>query len=458
MYITTASRRELLDIVQRTYPGEVSNLRNGETGPDLRDSELSLIWRDEMQERSHTLPSLVAIPRDFQKDFFAWTYTYLSSLRPFTAFVRVVDSNLLATIEKGNIVRNLGRLGEAFVALIIGEAAGYVEPRLDIRQLTSTACANTHSSALTRAVALGFDDHLKEVSASWQLVGELTKQSRRNLDANTLNAPFEVLHELYTDEQHLGNRFSSPLNHVSSACREIVREGDIQKHTWRELTSSFGSISELREQMQESRENRVRTFEKARDWFTTNPQGDPILRGFVCGYLGSRIAPGDLDHLHLVATMSPIAQTAALWFSLCSGLQSRGQILAFGEGLGRRILRDIEQSDDVFGRPRCDLGVNELRILSGREKALIDFKTASSGLLTVELIPCVNTSVRWQRIAEVQSDLFGGRDVTVETRELVRDLSKALDRVEVIRRQLARNVDLDPDSSPRRGYKGTRRD
>jgi hypothetical protein len=121
-------------------------------------------------------------------------------------------------------------------------------------------------------------------------------------------------------------------------------------------------------------------------------------------------------------------------------------------------LRDIEQSDDVFGRPRCDLGVNELRILSGREKALIDFKTASSGLLTVELIPCVNTSVRWQRIAEVQSDLFGGRDVTVETRELVRDLSKALDRVEVIRRQLARNVDLDPDSSPRRGYKGTRRD
>jgi hypothetical protein len=150
---------------------------------------------------------------------------------------------------------------------------------------------------------------------------------------------------------------------------------------------------------------------------------------------------------------------AALWFSLCSGLQSRGQILAFGEGLGRRILRDIEQSDDVFGRPRCDVGVNELRILSSREKALTDFKTASSGLLTVELMPCVNTSIRWQRIAEVQSDLFGGRDITGETRELVRELSKALDRVEVIRRQLARNVDLDPDySSPRRGYKGTRRD
>ena len=446
MQTATISRREFLDIVQRSYPGGLPVIRDEEIPSSVGGPEFTAVWRDRYSERDEALPSLICIPRHAQKDFFAWTYTYLPALRPLTAFIRVVDPSLLETLPKGNSTPSFGRFGEAFSALIIGEAVSYVEPRIDPRQLVSNACANTHSFAVTRAIALGYDEHIEEVSAAWYSVGEITKQSRRSFDVRALSAPFQVLHDLYSDGGHSRLLLPPQLRIIGEACHEIAFAGDVQDRTWRNLTSSFGYLSEVRDQMQESRENRVRAFDKAWEWFANNRHSDSLLSGFLCGYLGSRIAPGDLDHFGLVAKMLPVAPTASLWFSLCSGLQSGGQVLGFADGLGRRILRDLEQSDDVLGRPRCDLGLSELEVLFSRDKPLTDFRTGSSGLLTIELFPCVTTSIRWQRSNEFQVDLFERRDTSlVEARQLVRELAAALERVNLIRSQLARVVDVESD-------------
>jgi hypothetical protein len=103
--------------------------------------------------------------------------------------------------------------------------------------------------------------------------------------------------------------------------------------------------------------------------------------------------------------------------------------------------------------------MNELEVLLTRDKPLTDFRTASNGLLTVELLACVTTSIRWQRANEFQADLFERHDASmVETRELVRELSFALERVDIIRRQLTRQVDIDSDySSQPKGDKKPRR-
>ena len=194
--------------------------------------------------------------------------------------------------------------------------------------------------------------------------------------------------------------------------------------------------------MVESRENRVRAFDNAWTTVAEIARANPTLASFISGYLGSRIAPGELDHVGVVARTLKSAPSALLWFGLCSGLRSDGQVLAFAGGLGRRILRDLEQTDHALDRPRCDLAIGELEVLLNQEKPLTDFRTGSNGSLSVELIPGVTTTVRWPRPSDTQADLFERRDLSIEARDLLKDLSVALDRVDYLRRRLERAVDL----------------
>jgi hypothetical protein len=129
---------------------------------------------------------------------------------------------------------------------------------------------------------------------------------------------------------------------------------------------SLGTVpgaEELIEQMSQSRENRLRAFEKLAQTLSKQAESKNSLPAFICGYMGSRIAPGELDHLNLLARLTPFAPSSLLWFCLCAGLQSHGQILAFFEGLGRRLLRDVEQNDTILSRPKCDVSLSELVVL-----------------------------------------------------------------------------------------------
>jgi hypothetical protein len=224
---------------------------------------------------------------------------------------------------------------------------------------------------------------------------------------------------------------------------------------------SLGTVpgaEELIEQMSQSRENRLRAFEKLAQTLSKQAESKNSLPAFICGYMGSRIAPGELDHLNLLARLTPFAPSSLLWFCLCAGLQSHGQILAFFEGLGRRLLRDAEQNDTILSRPKCDVSLSELVVLLNRDKALSDFRTASNGSLNIELIPCITTTVRWPRTHDSQTELFEKRNSSDEARVLFAELGSALERVDMIRRKLERALDMSPSSSryaqekrPRRG-------
>jgi hypothetical protein len=79
------------------------------------------------------------------------------------------------------------------------------------------------------------------------------------------------------------------------ACREIADAGDVRDETWSDLTGSWASLFGIRRQMVESRENRVRAFDKAWTTVAEIARTNPTLASFISGYLGSRIAPGELD-------------------------------------------------------------------------------------------------------------------------------------------------------------------
>jgi hypothetical protein len=318
-----------------------------------------------------------------------------------------------------------------------------------LQQLTPNACANSHSYALARAVALGSEDLTEEVSSAWSSVRSLTRQRQWEHNLDDLRTAFRVLLSCRGQRSTLVNSYPPVLPLLERACREIGEAGDIKDETWSELTGHRASLSELRGRMADSRENRVRAFDNA--WITIAglSQGDPTLASFLCGYLGSRIAPGELDHAAVVAKTLEAAPGALLWFGVCSGIRSDGQVLAFSKGLGQRILRDLEQASHVLDKPRCDLAIVELQVLFDREMPLAEFRTGGIGSLTVELMPGVTTSVRWPAELNEQGDLFERRGALFETRDLVKEMSMALARVDYVRARLERAVDLGRGSGSR---------
>jgi hypothetical protein len=442
MRTTIMNRRELLDILVGRHRSSVQDSLSLEQVPEV-GQEMKVIWREEEISPGGTLPRVITMPREAHREFLAWTYTYLVTLRPFTAFIRLLDPAMGSELLRRSQVQDLGRFREAFVALIISESVSHLDLRPDfLRQLTPSACANSHSYALARAVALGSEEQIEEVSSAWFSVRDLTKQRHPEHNLGDLKMAFYVL--MGCREYRSPPRGSMPLELplFERACREIAEKGDIRDETWSDLTGPWASLSGIRRQMLESRESRVRAFDKAWETVGEIARTNPTLASFISGYLGSRIAPGDLDHVGVVARTLQDAPSALLWFGLCSGLRSDGQVLAFAGGLGRRILRDLEQTDHVLDRPRCDMAIAELEVLLNQAKPLADFRTGSNGSLTVELTPGVTTTVRWPRPSDTQADFFERRDLSFETRDLVKDLSVALDRVEYFRRRLERTVDL----------------
>jgi len=442
MYTSIMTSRELLDLVSgqpRDYERGISDIE-----PSAKaGQQMTTFWSGTEPFPKGKLPGLITIPSEEQRDFLAWAYTYLSALRPFTAFIRLLDPTTASKLLERNSKPDIGRYGEAFVALIICDSMTHLAPRSEMpQQLTPNACANSHSYALARAVALGSEDLTGDVSSAWASVRGLTRQRQWEHNLEELRTAFRVLLGCRTQQSALVATDPPALHLFEKACREICEAGDIRDETWSELTGHRASLSALRGQMADSRESRVRTFDNA--WVTIAglSQANPTLASFLSGYLGSRIAPGELDHAGIVARTLEAAPGALLWFGVCSGIRSDGQVLAFSKGLGQRILRDLEQDSHVLDNPRCDLAIAELQVLFDREMPLGEFRTGGAGSLTVELMPGVTTSVRWPAEQNGQGDLFDRRDVLFETRDLVREMSMALDRVDYLRARLERAVNL----------------
>ena len=62
-------------------------------------------------------------------------------------------------------------------------------------------------------------------------------------------------------------------------------------------------------------------------------------------------------------------------------------MLNFGEGVGR-IIRELDRPECLLEKPKCDIAVKELLVLS-RDPADLDLRMSGTGHPEVEILPCV---------------------------------------------------------------------
>ena len=423
MWFKSVSREQLPDIFNPARQSHSDFAQETSGIPALLPTnQLGVIWRLNPMETS-SLPSAILISKDEVQDFLAWAATYIPIVRPLTAYCRVLEQDTDVPLWQ-RIEPSLGRLEDACLGLILGEAATYLDGKLDVKQLSPIICARTYSYAMTRALALRILTPDKDpISPAWFDLRTLTKQPQLSLDGLELLEPWTVLLSLslggFSSSHSLSKRIPAV---IVDACVDLYSSGDIAQSTWIAVTKLFPEVREAKKQMLESREERVVTFERSVTHLRSFALRDKSIASFLCGYLASQVSPGTFDHAMLVAPQVRSLPASFLWFGLCAGLRNHASLQRHLPGLGRRILREILRSDSLLETPRCDIAIAELEVLSRIEDQIVSLRPAVQGHLEVEIAPCVTTNIRWPLRHGEGTDVDG-----VRTRQDISRLLSELD-------------------------------
>jgi hypothetical protein len=472
MLVKSSSRKEFLDLLQD--PGGMMERYSLHSTDKLNTSyrnsdDVQLIWSEddlhETDDRSRAsgprVPRVIVVERDKKRDFLAWVWTYVADFRPLTAYTRVLDAEEARPLLEMKRSPTLGPLEEACLGLILGEAATYVENTPERKpNITPLACASTYSYAMARALAVSAGGEIdvsdEGIAGAWSKARSLSRQRPLRLNAANLALPWKLLLNMRSNEDRYRHASRDVPDNVYTACVDLYKKSEVGPETWDLLARDHPRLREARREMQGPREGRVVFFEQFVLSLAENRRSDSEFTSFLCGFLASQIGPGTLDYLSLLTVCLDQFPTALLWYGFCSGLQHRSSLYAFSGGLGRRVLREILRRETLFDAPQSDIALAELEALTASDTAAMDFRTGTQGVLAIEIVPLVTTTVRWPPKQSDQSELFSTETSALELRDLNVLLDELRSRMAQVQKRISRFID-DRDSSDWKFGKGRKK-
>ena len=308
-------------------------------------------------------------------------------------------------------------------------------------QITASACASVLSFVLVRELAL-YDRPLPahlSLPSRWSYVREITRQRQRDVDGPALVSIVETLGGLIDERRSVPGILP-----IQFMCRELTERGELQS-----AASAIGpSFEKLVRGMGGTREERVDVFERAlHGGLVVN---DAQIEAFALGYLASRINPGTLGHAALLAPVLQRSPAAMLWYGVCAGFAEGNGLLSELGGVGRRVLRDVHFEDAVVGRPRADIGGDELVMLldGDRPERAEEFPVSSPSQLSVELIPGVTTVLNWSSRGRARRG-SEGTERTEDRAWIEYELAASISRLVDLRRRIRSGDAYEPEAEHR---------
>jgi hypothetical protein len=283
----------------------------------------------------------------------------------------------------------------------VAEAVAYSVGRTDPNRLPFAALARTLSFAYAECArryggALGSHDGLVEsIKSGWTSTRELTHQAPLEVSANVITEVWAVVLSV-AGGAGVVHQKQAPDPLLIEAMSGVKTYGSIPKEIWNRLAARVLRDVPPTELLEGPREARVRAVENAVRELTNRREGSRPERGFVAGYMASRIQPGTLDHFAVLFPAIAELRDSLLWYGACAGLAPDSAVANYGNGLGWLLKREVRRPAHWLNRPSCDIALSELTVLmGGREGSKPIIPTLASGVLKVEVVPLVSTSVKW---------------------------------------------------------------
>jgi hypothetical protein len=402
MHVWSCDRRRFVDFLTNRAPLSMGALRTAESvdGIEPRGEELVLLWERPPTE-AFVLPRAVIVAEEGLTDFLAWVLTYFRHVRPFTAHCRILTPSLVRLCDYTTRSGTGLDLGSADVGLIVAEGVAYSVGRTDTNRLPFSALARTLSFAFAEGARrygdalASTDDVVEKIKSGWASARELTHQAPLELPANPINEVWAVILNVVGGTS-VAQRKSSAEPLLIEALRGVKADGSIPKEIWKKLAGRVLRDVPPSESLEGPREGRVRAVENAIRELTHRSEGSHWERAFVAGYMASRIQPGTLDHFAVLFPAIADLRECLLWYGACAGLIPDSAVANYGNGLGWLLKREVGRPTHWLDRPNCDIALSEMMVLmGGREGSRPVIPTVASGVLTVELLPLVSTTVKW---------------------------------------------------------------
>ena len=430
MWYVERNKEQLVEFFHSRIPIAASDFDAIHTDQDFDATvgKVRLVWSKRPNEGD--LPSLIIVNEHEMQEFFAWINTYLRGWRPISSLIRVVSGGNGGAFVSRDSTSLVG-FEDALLGLVLGEALTHIAfgyRTAERAKVSMSACMATCSFGFGRLMGLGMQFKQK-VGENWFRTRELVKQPIEMIEVQTIVDPWIVLAAMRgVDTDRLGTR--TVPRAVFEMCESIRVNGLVDNRSLTSITKGWPDLREAFEHMDGPWEERINTVERALRATMRRRRRLPESVAFGCGLLASRVSPGTLDHANILLPYLRHASGLLLWYGLCAGLTRGSRLVEFSENLGRRILQTMLSEDSVFSRPRCDISLEELEVVSMATSALANLQTGIPGQLTIETFPCVNTAVRWpgseRRRVDIQRSLFD-QDAT-EIGDVIGDLNLALDK------------------------------
>lgn len=391
MWHCSVERRHFIELLQRDPAAVTARAHEGEQWESLRKGDIRVLWPE--KPKGGEFPVALMVAEREVEDFFAWTNTYLANWSPITAYFRLFSDGDEIRGDAGISREDKVLLEAASVGLIVAEAIGQSSDGYDVDRVSMSACIATFSYAASQGVRRNAP--MQELAREWSTCRSVTGQAPLRIGVESALAPWETVSQMVNGwvGESGGRPKGSKKRLFVDGVREVVDKGEIGESTWKRLTTSFPSARVAIEPMKGTQEERVLVLERVLRERSAQGYRYKEESSFVAGYLASRIFPGTIKHAGLVLRHLENYPSAVLWLGLFAGLHGRRELNL--SSLGRHVWRAIVGEESVLSRPNCDIGIRELCVLIEGGMFGPQFRPTTPGRLVVELIPGVNTVVRW---------------------------------------------------------------
>jgi hypothetical protein len=403
-------------------------------------AELMLLWREDPRLSPH-LPDLIIVPDGEVQDFLAWTSTYLGDYRPLTAQLRVLEASVATTYSPSGHLQPQARVEAIFAALIIAETLTYFEVDRDPSVVPGVAFFSSFSFSRARHAVLwsvpAGDSSLLE---NWESARRLGGQNASFGAGGVLQTIWEVVDQLILPIKRRGRDKSK--GSITEACLDISDVGSISTPVWRQLIDQSEFTGADRFAIGLLREDRVQSLMVAAEEHKRRPSP---TGEFICAYLANAIAPGSLDHYHVVRKLFPDSRSIFLWYGLIAGITPHSGVRDAFRGIGRRILRDVFRPASLLDSPSADCGLNELPLLAHREGSAMVIQ--SGGYASIEIAPCITTYIRWnaEAIQQPREQMLPlPPRISQSAEHALRELAELTRRIGFLNNKILREFDLTP--------------
>ncbi len=430
MWTSKITRDELIALAQAEQLKN-KTLRPLESLSDIEHLSDGLIGVWDEKPHDWTLPSIVVMPYNEKRDFFAWAASYVK-VKPFTAFVRTLDFETIAcvAIAPTNTEQWLGGM----TGLILAETLTHVDQ--PATKISLRVCEGTYSFAVAKTLLhIDRTKSVRQVGLNWFRTREVLGTRTSKLTEEHLQGIWSVVTRLVSPK--FAEQTVSEI--VVQSCQDILNSGQIRDSNLRTLSTEFPTYN-LRAMMQFTREERVKLLERVFVSLSSQKRQSEET-AFLAGYLLSMIAPGTLDHWRLLDPIKQSIPTAGLWYGLCAGLLPKSQINSYGSGLARLVVRELRRPVHLLEQPTCDIAIDELDVAGPLFKSE---NPTSGNTIEVEIGPGVSVPVRANGIDNSKQEFRltptsdKSTDPTLDP-TVLENLEDALDVLQEVRRSIRRS-------------------